>query len=60
MRLKLSAQFFQVELYKEIKKNGSARCLRTALTKFSDLVRKEKNIYRKKKKLAFTVYDVFN
>ncbi len=27
----------QVELYKEIKKNGSARCLRAALLKFSEL-----------------------
>ena len=27
----------QVELYKEIKKNGSARCLRAALVKFAQL-----------------------
>ncbi len=29
--------FFQVELYKEIKKNGPSRCLRVALLKFGDL-----------------------
>ena len=28
---------FQVELYKEIKKNGPSRCLRSALTKFGQL-----------------------
>lgn len=27
----------QVELYKELKKNGSSRCLRSALAKFSEL-----------------------
>lgn len=27
----------QVELYKEVKKNGSARCLRAALWRFADL-----------------------
>ena len=28
---------YQVELYKEIKKNGSARCVRAAVSRFSDL-----------------------
>ena len=30
---------FQVELYKEIKRNGSARCVRAAVSRFSGLAR---------------------
>ena len=31
--------YFEVELYKEIKKNGSQRCVRAAMTRFSQLAK---------------------
>jgi len=35
--MKTNLSRVQVELYKEIKKNGSARCLRAALWRFAEL-----------------------
>ena len=33
------AFYFKVELYKEVKKNGSQRCVRAAMTRFSQLAK---------------------